>query len=217
MEGMDKRTNAYKTRLKLVQELTERQSETLEAQERNIATIMPEALNKYIDITTQQVGIANEAKSIYNRADLSNANKRKRLDILQREFARLGQIRNIFKNDFQNDFVLESNKIKNKYTDLAKAKLTAKGITDKKQIDKEAQKIYTKDKLKETNEQAYNSAKKLANPFLEKEARNVACVCVTSRAGSPSVPAATPRAPPGCICTLGPAGTCAVTSLGSLH
>jgi hypothetical protein len=165
MEGMDKRTNAYKTRLKLVQELTERQSETLEAQERNIATIMPEALNKYIDITTQQVGIANEAKSIYNRADLSNANKRKRLDILQREFARLGQIRNIFKNDFQNDFVLESNKIKNKYTDLAKAKLTAKGITDKKQIDKEAQKIYTKDKLKETNEQAYNSAKKLAKKY----------------------------------------------------
>tara|TARA_A100001201_G_scaffold143570_1_gene145885 strand:- start:419 stop:8185 length:7767 start_codon:yes stop_codon:yes gene_type:complete len=166
IEGMDKRTKAYKTRVDLINNLTESNSDILNKIENDLATkLIPEGFELYKLVTSAQENIRLEVKSILERTDLNNSEKAKLLSIYENRFSELANQRKEFKNDFQNVFSVESKKVKNKYRELAKNKLTTKGVTDQKQIDKEAQKLYNIDKLQESNEQASKAAKKLAKRY----------------------------------------------------
>jgi hypothetical protein len=166
IEGMDKRTKAYKTRVDLINNLTESNSDILNKIENDLATkLTPEGFELYKFVTSAQENIRLEVKSILERTDLNNSEKAKLLSIYENRFSELANQRKEFKNDFQNVFSVESKKVKNKYRELAKNKLTTKGVTDQKQIDKEAQKLYNIDKLQESNEQASKAAKKLAKRY----------------------------------------------------
>ncbi len=166
IEGMDKRTRTYKTRVDLINNLTESNSDILNKIENNLASkLTPEGFQLYKFVTSAQENIRLEVKSLLDRTDLSDSEKTKLLSIYQNRFSDLAKQRKEFKDDFQNVFSVESKNVKNKYKDLAKNKLVTKGVTDPKQIDKEAQKLYNIDKLQESNDQASKAAKKLAKKY----------------------------------------------------
>jgi hypothetical protein len=166
IEGMDKRTRTYKTRVDLINNLTESNSDILNKIENNLASkLTPEGFQLYKFVTSAQENIRLEVKSLLDRTDLSDSEKTKLLSIYQNRFSDLAKQRKEFKEDFQNVFSVESKNVKNKYKDLAKNKLVTKGVTDPKQIDKEAQKLYNIDKLQESNDQASKAAKKLAKKY----------------------------------------------------
>ena len=166
IQSMDKRTNSYKTRVDLINNLTESNSDILNKIENDLASkLTPEGFKLYNLATSAQENIRLEVKSLLGRTDITNSEKTKLLNIYQNRFSELAKQRKEFKDDFQNVFSVESKKIKNKYKELAKGKLISKGITDEKQIDKEAQKLYNIDKLQESNEQASKAAKKLAKKY----------------------------------------------------
>ena len=162
ISGMDKRTKAYKDRVKLINDLTASNSDILNTIEANIENnLSPEGFRLYQQATTEQEQIRLQAEQIQNNNNLSRKEKNTALDKLKQRFDYLQAGRNIYKKDFGNIFNIETENVQNKYTDLAEKELLRDNITDPNKIKKKAQELYSIDKIKDRNQKAIDAIKKL--------------------------------------------------------
>jgi len=162
IDGMDKRTKAYKDRVKLINDLTATNSDILNTIEANIENnLSPEGFRLYQQATTEQEQIRAQAEQIQNNNNLSQKEKNTALDKLKQRFDYLQAGRNIYKKDFGNIFNIETESVQNKYTDLAEKELLRDNITDPNKIKKKAQELYSIDKIKDRNQKAIDAIKKL--------------------------------------------------------
>lgn len=153
--SLDKRTNNYKNKVKLINDLTSENSQILDGIENNISNnLSPQGFELYQQRTTEQEQIRLGAEQISKRKDLSKEDKAKRLDILQAKFDALQKKRDIYKRDFKDTFSVEESAVVQKYTDLAEQTLAKDNITDQAKIDKKARELYNVDKIKDRNEKA---------------------------------------------------------------
>ena len=162
INGMDKRTKAYKDRVKLINDLTASNSDILNTIEANIENnLSPEGFRLYQQATTEQEQIRLQAEQIQNNNNLSQKEKNTALDKLKQRFDYLQAGRNIYKKDFGNIFNIETESVQNKYTDLAEKELLRDNITDPNKIKKKAQELYSIDKIKDRNQKAIDAIKKM--------------------------------------------------------
>ena len=160
--SLDKRTNNYKNKVKLINDLTSENSQILDGIENNISNnLSPQGFELYQQRTTEQEQIRLEAEQISKRKDLSKEGKAKRLDILQSKFDALQKKRDIYKRDFKDTFSVEESSVIQKYNDLAEQALAKDDITDQAKIDKKARELYNIDKIKDRNEKAVAAIKTL--------------------------------------------------------
>lgn len=162
INGMDKRTKAYKDRVKLINDLTASNSDILNTVEANIENnLSPEGFRLYQQATTEQEQIRLQAEQIQSNNNLSQKEKNAALDKLKQRFDYLQAGRNIYKKDFGNIFNIETESVQNKYTDLAEKELLRDNITDPNKIKKKAQELYSIDKIKNRNQKAIDAIKKM--------------------------------------------------------
>ena len=159
MFGMDKRTKEYKTRLDLVNELTEANSDILNNLENDVLNNLDsEGASLYQETTTKQEQIRQEVQTLLNDNNLDPDLKANRLKKLKADFDIYESKRSLFKQDFTNIFNIETEKVRTTYLNKASNELgLVQGVDSDKAINKKAIELYSIDKLKEANERGIDA------------------------------------------------------------
>ncbi len=152
-DGIDKRTKEYKSRIALINDLTQSNSDILDNALNDINNnLTKDGFNRYKYLTSQQETLRILANNIENNKSLSSGEKAQKLDVLNSQFDIIQSQREIYKKDFTNVFNIESKGVQNFWKQKAKQELGGEG--SKETIKKKATELYRKDKIKKSNDSA---------------------------------------------------------------
>jgi len=152
-DGIDKRTKEYKSRIALINDLTESNSDILDNALDDINNnLTKDGFIRYKYLTSQQETLRILANNIENNKSLSSGEKAQKLDVLNSQFDIIQSQREIYKKDFTNVFNIESKGVQNFWKQKAKEELGGEG--SKETIKKKATELYRKDKIKKSNDSA---------------------------------------------------------------
>ena len=156
MESMDKRTTLYKTRLKIVEDLTAQQDALIEEKGKSILdNISPEGALLYKNALRYQQDLRVEAESLLNDKTMDPDVRNNRLKSLKAEFDYYEIARNNWLSDFQDTFSVETKEVRENYLQKAATELGLKrGKDSETKIEQKATDLYTIDKIKTANDNA---------------------------------------------------------------
>jgi len=144
-DGIDKRTKEYKSRIALINDLTQSNSDILDNALDDINNnLTKDGFIRYKYLTSQQETLRILANNIENNKSLSSGEKSQKLDVLNSQFDIIQSQREIYKKDFTNVFNIESKGVQNFWKQKAKEELGGEG--SKETIKKKATELYRKDK-----------------------------------------------------------------------
>tara|TARA_B100000902_G_scaffold26065_1_gene31299 strand:- start:1816 stop:9087 length:7272 start_codon:yes stop_codon:yes gene_type:complete len=175
-KGLDKRTKQYKKLKKELDaqkfQLTKENNEILDFVDKNVKNISTKAFDEYAKIVTDQELIRNQAKEVID-GELSNEQKKLKLDILKEQFDLLQGVRDQFrdKNNYGRRFSLLKATDKARYNEIQnKAALenkTAEDIYYEEEFDIASKKAETIAKSLKTNYNVFETTKE-AQDYLNK-------------------------------------------------
>jgi len=152
-DGIDKRTKEYKSRIALINDLTQSNSDILDNALNDINNnLTKDGFIRYKYLTSQQETLRILANNIENNKSLSSGEKAQKLDVLNSQFDIIQSQREIYKKDFTNVFNIESKGVQNFWKQKAKQELGGEG--SKETIKNKATELYRKDKIKKSNDSA---------------------------------------------------------------
>ena len=156
MDGMDKRTTPYKTRLKIIEDLTAQQDALIEEKGKSILdNISPAGAQLYKDALKAQQDLRVEAESLLNDKTMDPDVRNNRLKSLKAQFDYYEIARNNWLSDFQDTFSIETKQVREKYLNKASTELGLKrGKDSETKIEQKATDLYTIDKIKAANDNA---------------------------------------------------------------
>ncbi len=156
MEGMDKRTTPYKTRLKIVEDLTAQQDALIEEKGKSVLdNISPAGAQLYKDALRAQQDLRVEAESLLNDKTMDPDVRNNRLKSLKAQFDYYEIARNNWLSDFQDTFSIETKQVRENYLNKASTELGLKrGKDSETKIEQKATDLYTIDKIKTANDNA---------------------------------------------------------------
>jgi len=156
MDGMDKRTTPYKTRLKIVEDLTAQQDALIEEKGKSILdNISPAGAQLYKDALRAQQDLRVEAESLLNDKTMDPDVRNNRLKSLKAQFDYYEIARNNWLSDFQDTFSIEKKEVRENYLNKASTELGLKrGKDSETKIEQKATDLYTIDKIKAANDNA---------------------------------------------------------------
>ena len=150
-------------RIKRVQELTAENSDILNNLENNVLNnITGTGASLYLSATQQQELIREEAQEYINDKNISNDVKAEKLKDLKSKFDVLAAQRNLYQQDFNIQFNIETAEVQEEYRSKAAKEIgLTQGIDSNKAIEDKAIELYNVDKIEKANNRGFEAMMKL--------------------------------------------------------